>query len=83
MRAWLIAALGAAPAAAADDMRCGQTTIRTGDDQASVLEACGEPAEKTTRMDGYTQLHVWTFDPPQVPSRRVVELEKGKVKSIR
>jgi len=77
--------------AEADSFRCGRKVVRSGDAQAQLLSACGEPQRKDSGQEelwaGASQKTVkvqrWYYKTSGRKLERVVLLYQGKIVAVR
>ncbi|NLI80350.1 MAG: DUF2845 domain-containing protein [Deltaproteobacteria bacterium] len=89
-----IAALGASPALCGiDSLRCGNDVVQTGDNELTLLKACGEPTMKRTESVAvrsgkkgkgtvYQDVHRWYYNRGKNDFIYILTLEGGKITSI-
>jgi hypothetical protein len=85
-------ALAAAPAVAADSLRCGSKIVRVGMTMSEVRQHCGGPSDSSTevqdvragtRVVGKTEVHTWRYDRGSAQRTAVLEFDQEKLMSIR
>ncbi len=79
------------PCAEADSFRCGRKVVRSGDAQAALLSACGEPQRRDSAQEALwaggnqklVKVQRWYYKSSGRKLERVVLLYQGKIVAVR